>query len=95
MRLCLIILFACLPALAQADSRYCQEAIESNIEGNFEGWDGESVFKLTNGEVWQQSAYAYTYHYAYRPSVIIYPSKGGCAMKVDNVSSAVQVERIK
>jgi hypothetical protein len=31
-----------------------QDVIESQIDGDFEGWDGETIFKLTNGEIWQQ-----------------------------------------
>ncbi|MDR0881742.1 MAG: hypothetical protein LBP55_04270, partial [Candidatus Adiutrix sp.] len=38
----------------------CSGAIESQIDGTFEGWSGETVFKLTNGQIWQQSSYAYT-----------------------------------
>lgn len=28
--------------------------IRTRIEGNFEGWKGETVFRLTNGQVWKQ-----------------------------------------
>ena len=41
----------------------CGDVIESQIEGTFNGWTGETVFKLTNGQIWQQASYAYTYHY--------------------------------
>jgi hypothetical protein len=41
--------------------------IESRIDGEFEGWEGDTIFKLENGQIWQQSSYAYTYHYSYRP----------------------------
>lgn len=71
------------------------DAIESTIEGDFEGWEGETLFKLVNGQIWQQSAYAYTYHYAYRPKVVIINSGGGYMMKVDGVDSTVSVVRIK
>jgi hypothetical protein len=73
----------------------CAGAIESNLDGTFNGWDGETIFKLTNGQIWQQSSYAYTYHYAYRPQVIIYPSNGGCKMKVDGVSGTIFVQLLK
>lgn len=29
-------------------------AIESNILGTFTGWDGSTVFRLANGQVWKQ-----------------------------------------
>ncbi len=73
-----------------------QAIIETKMDGEFEGWDGETVFKLANGQIWQQSEYAYTYHYAYRPDVLIYPSKfGGWKMKVDGVERSIGVERLK
>ena len=71
------------------------QVIESQIDGAFNGWDGETVFKLTNGQIWQQSSYAYTYHYAYRPDVMIYRSGGGYKMKVDDVDDEISVQRLK
>lgn len=69
--------------------------VESYIEGNFEGWDGDTIFKLDNGQIWQQSSYAYTYHYAYHPKVIIYQTDGGYKMKVDGVDKTIYVIRLK
>ncbi len=40
---------------------------ESRIEGEFEGWSGDGVYKLDNGQVWQQAHYKYRYKYMYRP----------------------------
>ena len=71
------------------------QVIESQIEGTFNGWDGDTVFKLTNGQIWQQSSYAYTYHYAYRPDVMIYRSGSGYKMKVDDVDDEISVRRLK
>ena len=72
-----------------------REVIESQIEGSFNGWDGDTLFKLTNGQIWQQSSYAYRYHYAYRPDVLIYRSGGGYKMKVEGVAGEVSVRRLK
>lgn len=69
--------------------------VESQIDGSFSGWEGETVFKLRNGQIWQQSSYAYTYHYAYAPSVLIYKGGSGYKMKVDGVSSEISVRRLK
>jgi len=73
----------------------CAGVLESQIEGTFEGWSGETIFKLTNGQIWQQSSYAYMYHYAYRPKVMIFPSGGGCKMKVEGVNNSLPVKRLK
>ena len=69
--------------------------IESYIEGNFQGWDGETTFKLDNGQIWQQDSYSYTYHYAYHPKVLIYRSGGSYIMKVDGVEKSISVKRLK
>ncbi len=70
-------------------------AIETQMDGDFEGWSGETIFKLSNGQIWQQSTYAYTYHYAYRPKVLIYKSGVGYKMKVDGVNDTIEVKRLK
>jgi len=71
------------------------DTIVSRIDGVFEGWDGDTIFKLENGQIWQQSSYAYTYHYAYRPKVIIYRTSGGYKMKVEGVDETIYVIRLK
>ena len=71
------------------------EVIESHIDGTFEGWDGDTIFKLDNGQIWQQASYAYTYHYAYRPKVVIYRTTGGWNMKVEGVDDTIYVKRLK
>ena len=70
------------PAAAAGGGRM---VIESSIDGEFTGFEGEKVFKLLNGQVWQQSDFYYHYSYAYGPRVMIYPANGGWMMKVDGV----------
>jgi hypothetical protein len=69
--------------------------IESQVDGNFEGWEGETIFKLLNGQIWQQSSYAYRYHYAFMPKVTIFKSSGGYKMIVDGVSGSIYVVQLK
>ena len=71
------------------------EVIESQIDGEFSGWEGETIFKLTNGQIWQQAAYAYTYTYKYRPNVLIFRSDGGYQMQVEGIDSRIRVTRLK
>lgn len=73
----------------------CSPAIESLISGDIEGWDGDTIFKLDNGQIWQQASYAYTYFYAYRPDVTIYQTSAGCRMKIEDETETVLVKRIK
>ena len=70
-------------------------AIFAHIDGEFEGWEGTTIFKLDNGQIWQQSAYAYTYHYAYRPEVLIFNHGGSFKMKVDGIGNMIEVVRLK
>lgn len=72
-----------------------KDVIESTIEGEFKGWDGSTIFKLTNGQIWQQTEYAYMYHYAYSPSVTIYESRDGIKMKVEDVEEIITVKKLK
>lgn len=74
---------------------YNYETVESAIDGEFEGWDGDTIFQLENGQVWQQSSYAYTYHYAYNPDVLIFDDGGEWTMKVEGVDETITVERLK
>jgi len=70
------------------------QVIETRIDGEFEGWEGETIFKMRNGQIWQQSSYAYMYHYAYSPEVIIYKTSSGYEMKVDGVKETINVVQI-
>jgi hypothetical protein len=71
------------------------DVIESKISGEFKGWNGETTFKLQNGQTWQQKAYAYKYHYVYRPDVLIYNSGSGYKLKVDGIDETILVKRIR
>jgi len=73
----------------------CSPAIETTISGDFEGWTGETIFKLDNGQIWEQAEYEYTYSYSYRPEVTIYQTRGGCRMKVEDEDETILVRRIK
>lgn len=69
--------------------------VQSNIDGEFTGFEGEKVFKLLNGQVWQQADFYYHYQYAYGPRVLIYSAAGGWMMKVDGVEKAVRVNLLR
>jgi hypothetical protein len=69
--------------------------IETQVDGEFNGWEGETIVKLMNGQIWQQTEYHYQYHYAYMPKVLVYSSSGGYKMKIEGVEKAVAVQRLK
>lgn len=68
-----------------------KNVIETQILGEFNGWDGETTFNMLNGQIWQQSSYAYLYHYAFMPKVLIYKYKGSWILKVEGVEETIQV----
>jgi hypothetical protein len=70
-------------------------AFESQIDGEFEGWDGETIVKLTNGQIWQQSDLHLEVHLAIMPKVVVYRSGIHYKMKVEGAHEAVEVVRLK
>ncbi len=73
--------------------RQLYDVIESNIDGTFKGWEGNTTYKLTNGQIWKQKVYKYEYKYAYRPEVIIAEVNGVYVMQVEE--SRAEVVRIR
>ena len=69
--------------------------IESKIDGTFEGWDGDTIVKLLNGQIWQQADIQFSYSYKYMPKVLIYRSGAGYKMKIDGIGRTVRVTRLK
>jgi hypothetical protein len=60
------------------------------IEDEWEGWDGDTIVKLTDGSVWRQDEYHYEYRYAYRPRVTVAAN----VMRVDGMSRGIRVRRL-
>jgi hypothetical protein len=60
------------------------------VDGEWRGWTGDTVVKLSNGTVWQQVQYYYRYQYKYRPVVIVDRNM----MHVEGMPKAVKVRRL-
>lgn len=73
---------------------YTASAMQTSIDGTFEGWDGDTIFKMMNGTIWQQASYDYEYHYAYNPDVLIYHKSGSYYMKVEGVDDEIRVTKL-
>jgi hypothetical protein len=69
--------------------------IRSRIAGSFTGYSGGAVFRLENGQVWQQKRYKYKYKYKYRPSVRVYKDSSNYFMEVDCMSERIEVLRAR
>lgn len=60
------------------------------VDGTWTGWSGDTIVQLTDGSVWRQDEYHYSYHYAYRPETTISNGK----MLVKGMTKAIRVRRI-
>jgi hypothetical protein len=68
--------------------------VRSRIEGAFEGTGKEFVYKLQNGQVWQQIGYRYRYRYKFSPRVTINTSGSRGVMLVDGFPHEIKVRRL-
>lgn len=68
-------------------------ALQTYIQGKFEGWNGNSEFKLFNGQMVKQADYKTIYYYAYTPKVLFVNSgvPGLYEMIVDGVQDKIGV----
>lgn len=62
------------------------------IDGEFDGFNGDKLFKMANGTYWIQGQYRYWYHYAYRPDALITEESGRYILTVKG--QAIPVNRI-
>jgi len=69
--------------------------IESTVDGEFQGFNGKTIVKLSNGDVWRQTEYYFEYHYAYMPKVLVIRKGIGYVMKVEGIDKPVMVERLR
>jgi hypothetical protein len=67
--------------------------IKSRIISDFNGWSGNTIFELQNGQIWKQDKYQYKYFYAYRPNVTIIKVGSHNIMSVKGKS--IRVKKIK
>jgi hypothetical protein len=72
-----------------------QPIIESTIVSKFEGLNTGNIYKLANGQIWEQvEAWVWVWVWV-NPRVTIYPADGGYKMKVENIEHSVFVRRLK
>ena len=72
-----------------------QDVIESMIVSKFDGLNAGNIYKLANGQIWEQvESWIWVWIWV-NPSVMIYSASGGYKMKVENIEHPVLVRRIK
>ena len=67
-------------------------ATTKQMDGQSTGFDGESVFVMTDGSIYRQTEYFYHYRYQYRPKVTIVNDR---EIVLPGISKAVRVERLR
>ena len=68
--------------------------IRSQLVGAFNGYNDGAIFRLANGQVWQQRRYNYKYKYKYRPKARIYQAQGRWLMEFDCMDEPIEVVRV-
>lgn len=73
------------------------ESIVTRIDGEFSGWDGETIFKLENGMVWKQAqSDRFFTKTMINPEVVIKSTMfGAWRLEVEGYNKSVKVERIQ
>lgn len=71
--------------------------VRSRLPGEFRGWGGKAVFKLENGQVWQQvGSDAWSGVRLENPAVLIEPGAfGSWRMKVEGYNTTTRVKRVR
>lgn len=64
---------------------------KSRLDGESEGFDGETIFVLEDGSKYKQVEYYYNYRYEYRPVVTIINDR---EIILNGINKSVGVERI-
>lgn len=95
---------AATPYPAEADTRglsqpsASRDAIISQIEGEFTGWDSRSVFRLANGMVWEatDSVTPLAVRPISNPTVVIEPAfMGSWLLRVEGYNATIRVRRTR
>src|SRR6201989_1773093 len=69
------------------------DIIKATIINDFNGWSGDTIFELDNGQIWKQDEYDYEYNYSYRPDAIIYSN--GYNFRIFVEGKSVGVKQLK
>jgi hypothetical protein len=97
-RLAAGLLVLCVSGLAVAEAGTKPEVpclIETNITGTFDGYGFEKVYRLLNGQVWEQTGIEIDLSIRIMPRVIIWESAGTYKMWVEGMPRPTTVQRLK
>lgn len=46
--------------------------VKSNVSSDFNGWEGQTIVELANGQAWQQTDFHIEYAFLFNPYIVIY-----------------------
>lgn len=68
---------------------------ESKIDGNFEGFEFGKLYKLQNGQIWEQTSSKMSARYRFAPTVYVWQSGSRWKMRIDDDDRTVDVKQVK
>ena len=68
--------------------------IESRVNGQWEGWQGDTIVRLMNGQIWQQAGLELSLSLKLNPDVTVFQRSGRFYMLVDGEDKPVWVTRL-
>ena len=70
--------------------------LTTRLAGSFTGWDGDTLFRLENGQLWQQIDSSYLYSRSESPRVTIRRAAfGSYLLQVEGIGRTVRVRRLE
>ena len=68
--------------------------LETWIEGEFNGWDGEAVYTLVTGSAWQLTRYRYAYRDKCRPKAKLWKDGPKHLLEIEGMGEPLEVGRV-
>lgn len=75
-------------------SRAGTEIMFSNVSGSWEGWNGDTIVRLMNGQIWEQVGLGLSLSLGLGNEVFVYQKNGMHYMAVEDEDQAVAVRRL-
>ncbi len=70
-----------------------QLVAQSRIHGEFNGWNGQSMYQFQNGQRWKQAHYRYRYIYKYMPRAKVWRQGSRYYLEVEGMNEMIEVQR--
>lgn len=72
-----------------------EAVVEARVTNDFDGVEDGKIYKLSNGQIWEQTGFYIHLHAAVMPKVTIWRDGPVHRMRVDGIDRAVTVQQLK